>query len=104
MANTTGRNYRKEERMQGAHRKIERAARNRARYAFLKKLTEKYGAVRARQMMAGKDVNHIKSLAQGGSNATSNLELISKKKNRSDKKLFRGKRTTRPKRHRGSER
>jgi len=98
------RDYRREERMQGLEkRKRERAARNRARYAYLKKLTDKYGAARARKMMEGKDVNHIKSLAEGGKNHLSNYELKSARSNRADKEMFEGRRTTRPKRHRGSQ-
>jgi hypothetical protein len=98
------RNYRREERMQGLEkRKRERAARNRARYAYLKKLTAKYGATRAREMMEGKDVDHIKSLAEGGSNKPSNLALRSAHQNRGDKDIFEGRRTTRPKHHRGSQ-
>jgi len=99
----TKRNYRLEERHQGlARRKKQRAANNRARYAYLKKLTKKYGAVRAREMMEGKDVDHIRSFAEGGSNAASNTRLRSASANRGDKDMFKGRRTTRPKRHEGS--
>jgi len=77
---------------------------NRARYAYLKKLTKKYGAVRAHEMMEGKDVDHIRAIAEGGGNSASNLRLRSAKANRADKKVFEGKRTTRPKKHEGSQR
>lgn len=92
----TKRNYKREEALQGPKRKKARAARNRARYAVLKKLTEKYGATKAKQMMEGKDVDHIKPLSQGGSNDTSNLRLKDDNANRRDKRMFKGRRTTRP--------
>jgi 5-methylcytosine-specific restriction endonuclease McrA len=60
-------------------------------------LTKKHGATKAKQMMAGKDVDHKKELSKGGSNARSNLRLADAKTNRKDKSMFRGKRTTRPK-------
>jgi len=91
------RNYKREEALQGEDRKAKRRARNRARYAMLKKLTEKHGAVKAKKMMEGKDVDHVRALATGGSNSTSNLRLRDAEENRSDKKMFKGKRTTRPK-------
>jgi 5-methylcytosine-specific restriction endonuclease McrA len=93
----TKRDYKREERLQGEDRKAARRARNRARYAVLKKLTAKYGATKAKQMMEGKDVDHKKPLSQGGSNSISNLRLRDDNDNRKDKKMFTGKRTTRPK-------
>ncbi len=47
-----------------------------------KHLTEKHGAAKAESMMKGKDVAHKKALSSGGSNAVSNLKLVSRKKNR----------------------
>lgn len=75
----------------------EKAARARARYAVLKKLTAKHGAAKAKRMMEGKDVDHVRSIATGGGNSTSNLRLRSVSANRGDKRMFKGKRTTRPK-------
>jgi hypothetical protein len=94
--NTTGRNYKREEALQGPHRKSERAARNRARYKIFKKLAALYGVVRAKKMMEGKDVDHIKSVATGGGEGVGNLRLRSESANRSDKRMFKGRRTTRP--------
>ena len=46
----------------------------------------------------GKDVDHKKPLALGGSSSKSNLRLRSQHANRSDKStIFKGKKTTRPK-------
>lgn len=85
--------------LQGPKRKEARRKRQRARYAVMKRLTEKYGATKAAQMLSGKDVNHIKPLAVGGSNSPSNINLRDSTANRADKRIFKGKRTTRP-RHR----
>jgi len=60
----------------------DRVKRNQARAAMKKKLTEQYGAARAEQMMKGKDVAHKKSIRSGGTNAPSNLKLVSKTSNR----------------------
>jgi hypothetical protein len=57
-----------------AEQKKKRAARGRARTAVGKKLGKK--------AIAGKDVGHKKPLSKGGSNASSNLKVQSKKKNR----------------------
>jgi hypothetical protein len=51
-----------------------RAARGRARYAMEKEL----GAAKLR----GKDVDHVRRLDKGGTNARSNLRLLSPTKNR----------------------
>lgn len=74
----------------------EKAARARARYAVLKRLTAKYGAEKAKRMMEGKDVDHVKDIASGGGNSTKNLRLRSVRANRGDKSMFKGRRTTRP--------
>jgi hypothetical protein len=63
---------------------------------MMKLLTAKYGATRALQMMRGKDVDHVKSIAQGGSDSISNLRLRDSSANQSDKRMFKGRRTTRP--------
>lgn len=54
--------------------KKHRAQRNNARRAAVRK----HGA----SALVGKDVDHIKPLSQGGSNAPSNRRIISTKKNR----------------------
>ena len=91
------RNYSREASLESPQRKEARRKRQRARYAVMKKLTEKHGATKAKSMMAGKDVDHKKQLIHGGSNAHSNLRLRDPSENRSDKSMFKGKRTTRPK-------
>jgi hypothetical protein len=76
----------------------DKAARARVRYAMLKKLTAKYGAEEAKRMMEGKDVDHIKPISQGGDgDSLKNVRLLDRSANRADKKMFKGKRTTRPK-------
>lgn len=96
--NTTGRDYKREAATESPKRKKQRAERNRARRAMLRQLTDKHGAAVAKRMMEGKDVDHKKPLAQGGTSKMSNLRLRSQKANRSDKgTIFKGKRTTRPK-------
>jgi hypothetical protein len=60
----------------------DRVKRNQARAIMRRKLEETYGESRAKQMMKGKDVSHIKSLRSGGTNAVSNLRLQSKSDNR----------------------
>lgn len=52
--------------------------RKRARRALVKKFGEAF--------MKGKDVDHKKPLAKGGSNVTSNLRVVSSSKNRSNNK------------------
>lgn len=96
------RDYREERLNESPQRKKARAARNRARAAMLKKLTDKYGRTVAERMLKNAHVDHKKPLALGGSNDASNLRLRDPKENVSDKKgLFAGKRTTRPKKVRG---
>lgn len=58
--------------------KKQRAARNKAR-----REAEKEGKVSKGD---GKEVDHIKALSNGGSNAKSNRRVISRKKNRSYKR------------------
>lgn len=91
------RDYDREVSLRPASYNKEKAARARARYAVLKELTAKHGAAKAKRMMEGKDVDHKKDIASGGSNTKSNLRLRDKSKNRADKSMFKGKRTTRPK-------
>lgn len=91
------RNYDREVSLRPASYNKEKAARARVRYALLKKLTAKYGAVSAKKMMEGKDVDHIKPIAQGGdADSLGNVRLRDRSANRADKKMFKGKRTTRP--------
>lgn len=79
-------------------RKKARTERNRARASMLRQLTSRHGSVKAKAMMKGKDVDHIKPLALGGKGSLSNLRLRNKHANRADKStIFRGKKTTRPK-------
>ena len=59
--------------------KKKRAARNAAR----RKVTKTRGAAAVR----GKDVDHKRSLSNGGSNKASNLRVVSKKVNRGKKRV-----------------
>lgn len=63
----------------------DRSDRNKARRLLFNKLKEKYGEVKARQMMRGKDVDHKKAIAHGGTTVLSNLRLLTPKKNRAHK-------------------
>lgn len=90
------RRYDLEYQREGPARKQARAARNRARRAMYNKLKDQHGAAKAQEMLNGAHVDHIKHLSEGGTNAPSNLRLRDKKKNISDKSMFKGKRTTRP--------
>ncbi len=60
----------------------DRVKRNQARAIMKRELTERYGEARAKQMMKGKDVAHVKSVRKGGTNAPSNLKLQPKSANR----------------------
>lgn len=62
-----------------------RVKQNAARSLFMKKLKEKHGEAKAKQMMKGKDVDHIKPLNKWWTNKMGNLRLISVYKNRSRK-------------------
>jgi len=64
----------------------QRSQRNKARREVFNMLEEKYGASKAKAMMKGKDVDHIKSIRKGGANTKSNLRLLTPAKNRGDKK------------------
>lgn len=79
------RNYRKEyDNYQGSEeQKKKRAARNKARRQL-----EREGKVSKGD---GKDVDHKKPLAKGGSNARSNLKAVPKSKNRSFKRTTKAK-------------
>lgn len=92
------RDYVNERLNESPQRKQARKDRNKARRTILKELTAKYGSVKANHMMKGKDVDHKKPIALGGSTARSNLRLRGHKANISDKStIFKGKKTTRPK-------
>lgn len=91
------RDYKREALLESPKRRRDRAARNKARRDVMRKLTEKHGKAVAERMMAGKDVDHKKPLSEGGSNNPSNWRLRDATDNRSDKHMFKGKRTTRPK-------
>lgn len=79
------RNYRKEyDNYQGSEeQKKKRAARNKARRQL-----EREGKVSKGD---GKDVDHKKPLAKGGSNSRSNLKAVPKSKNRSFKRTTKAK-------------
>lgn len=62
--------------------KKNRAARNSARAAMVKK--------HGKEALRGKDVDHKKPLSKGGSNGTSNLRVVSKSTNRSYKRNKKG--------------
>ena len=92
------RDYKREAMLESPARRKARNERKRARRAFEKNLAARYGAETAHHMMEGKDVDHKKPLAQGGSNSASNLRLRDPHANRADKgTIFKGRRTTRPK-------
>jgi len=59
-----------------------RATRERARYDMDKKGTDKNGNGKA-DAREGKDIDHVKPLSKGGTNAKSNLRLKSASANRS---------------------
>ena len=59
-----------------------RATRERARYDMDKKGTDKNGNGKA-DAREGKDIDHVKPLSKGGTNAKSNLRLKSVSDNRS---------------------
>lgn len=91
------RDYKREAMLESPQVRKDRAARNKARRDIERQLIAKHGKAVAEKMMAGKDVDHKKALAEGGSYKASNLRLRSIHANRGDKDMFRGKRTTRPK-------
>jgi 5-methylcytosine-specific restriction endonuclease McrA len=62
--------------------KQHRAERNLARAEIKKHLTDKYGAKKAKAMLDGKDVDHIKPLKDGGKTTKKNIRILSVKKNR----------------------
>jgi hypothetical protein len=63
----------------------ERSQRNKARRVMLKSLTEKYGKSRAKEMMDGMDVDHKRTIKDGGSNNVGNLRLQKPSVNRARK-------------------
>lgn len=63
----------------------ERSARNKARRLMLDKMSDKYGEKRAKQMLKGKDVDHIKTIKDGGKTTKGNIRLLTPSKNRSRK-------------------
>ena len=63
----------------------DRSQRNKARRRMFNFLKEKYGETRAKDMMRGRDVDHIKTVKDGGSNIITNLRLSTPKKNRGRK-------------------
>lgn len=78
------RNYKDEYKQYHAspEQKKNRAARNAARAAMVKK--------HGKEALRGKDVDHKKPLSKGGSNGTSNLRVVSKSTNRSYKRNKKG--------------
>lgn len=74
---TAKRNYRKEyDNYQGKPEQIERRAERNAARA-------KYAKAHGKNSVAGKDVDHKRPLAKGGSNNVSNLRAVSPRTNRS---------------------
>lgn len=78
---STGRNYAYDKAYEQKHVQ-DRIDRNRARRIVFRKLAAKVGKSRARQMMKGKDVDHIKPIVHGGTTTPSNLRLLTPHKNR----------------------
>ena len=62
-----------------------RATRERARYDMDKNGTDKNGNGKA-DAREGKDIDHVKPLSKGGTNAKSNLRLVAPSDNRSFKR------------------
>jgi hypothetical protein len=79
---STGRRYGGYDRRYGKKTVEHRSQRNKARRIVLASLIKKYGTTRAKAMMKGKDVDHKKPIAAGGSNRLSNLRLLDPEKNR----------------------
>jgi len=72
---STGRDYTYDTKYESSpEQKRNRAQRNAARRKLIRKGHARVGD--------GKDVNHKKPIAKGGTNSSSNLEVISKSKNR----------------------
>ena len=83
---STGRSYEYDKKYQSSKKQVaNRVKRNKARAELKKELVSRYGNSEAARMMKGKDVDHKKTLKDGGSNKRSNLRLISKSKNRGRK-------------------
>ncbi len=83
---STGRSYEYDKKYQSSKKQVaNRVKRNKARAELKKELVSRYGSSEAARMMKGKDVDHKKTLKDGGSNKRSNLRLISKSKNRARK-------------------
>lgn len=91
------RDYVRERLNESPQRKRFREERNQARAMVLDHLTLKYGETKAKAMIKGRDVDHIKALALHGKNVISNTRIRSKHANRADKStIFKGRKTTRP--------
>lgn len=74
----TGRNYSYDAEYEKSRKQVKnRVARNKARRQMTK--------TKGKAAMRGKDVDHKRPLAKGGSNKRSNLRLLSKSKNRARK-------------------
>lgn len=83
---STGRSYVYDTKYQSSpEQRRKRSLRNKARRIVFSSLSKKHGKSKAKEMMRGKDVDHIKTLKSNGSNNRSNLRLISKSKNRARK-------------------
>jgi hypothetical protein len=63
----------------------ERSQRNKARRIMLKELSSRYGVSRAKEMMKGMDVDHKRTIKDGGTNSVSNLRLSKPSVNRARK-------------------
>lgn len=74
----TGRSYAYDKEYEKSRKQVKnRVARNKARRQMTK--------AKGKAAMRGKDVDHKRPLAKGGSNKRSNLRLLSKSKNRARK-------------------
>lgn len=75
--------YKKEwEQQKERNEKKERAARERARYTMDKNGADKNNNGKA-DRREGKDIDHVKPLSKGGTNAKSNLRVVKPSTNRS---------------------
>ena len=83
---STGRDYSYDKKYQSTPSQIEkRSQRNKARREVFNTLKEKIGESAAKKKMKGMDVDHIRTIKNGGTNRKSNLRLLTPSKNRGRK-------------------
>lgn len=88
------RDYKSEYKSESPARKKARAARNRARLKVYKSLKEKHGAARAKELISGKDVDHVNPLVNKVTEEKqklSNLRLRDPSSNSGDKSFLKKK-------------